>query len=195
MILSNRVWRQQFAADPKIVGRDIRLNGEPYKVVGVLPSGQPDRHPAQILAPLAFKPEQINHDFHWLLIIGRLYESFAALALLLAAVGIYGVMAFAVSQRIHEIGVRMALGARRAQVFALILREGVILALVGVVVGLAGAYLVGKAMQSTLYGVGAIDPIVFSAVSFVLLLAALLACIFPARNASKVDPIVALRQE
>ena len=124
-----------------------------------------------------------------------LYESFAALALLLAAVGIYGVMAFGVSQRIHEIGVRMALGARRAQVFALILREGVILALVGVVVGLAGAYLVGRAMRATLYGVGAIDPIVFSAVSFVLLLAALLACIFPARHASKVDPIVALRQE
>ena len=124
-----------------------------------------------------------------------LYASFATLALLLAAVGIYGVMAFAVSQRIHEIGVRMALGASRAQVFAMILRDGAILALVGVVVGLAGAYLVGRAMRATLYGVGAIDPIVFSAVSFVLLLAALLACIFPARHASKVDPIVALRQE
>jgi predicted permease len=124
-----------------------------------------------------------------------LYASFATLALLLAAVGIYGVMAFAVSQRIHEIGVRMALGASRAQVFAMILRDGAILALVGAVVGLAGAYLVGRAMQATLYGVGAIDPIVFSAVSFVLLLAALLACIFPARHASKVDPIVALRQE
>jgi putative ABC transport system permease protein len=72
VILSNRVWRQQFAADPKIIGRDIRLNGEQYKVVGVLPPGQPDRHPSQIQAPLAFKPEQINHDFHWLLIIGRL---------------------------------------------------------------------------------------------------------------------------
>jgi putative ABC transport system permease protein len=113
----------------------------------------------------------------------------------LAAVGIYGVMAFAVSQRIHEIGVRMALGASRVQVFAMILRDGAILALVGVVVGLAGAYLVGRAMRATLYGVSAIDPIVFSAVSFALLLAALLACIFPARHASKVDPIVALRQE
>jgi putative ABC transport system permease protein len=124
-----------------------------------------------------------------------LYESFAALALLLAGVGIYGVMAFAVSQRIHEIGVRMALGAGRTQIFTLILKEGVILALLGVVVGLAGAYLVGRAMRATLYGVGAIDPLVFSAVAFVLLLAAMLACIVPARHASKVDPIVALRQE
>jgi putative ABC transport system permease protein len=124
-----------------------------------------------------------------------LYESFAVLALLLAAVGIYGVMAFAVSQRVHEIGVRMALGAGRIQIFTLILREGVILALLGVGAGLVGAYLVGRAMQATLYGVGAIDPLVFSAVAFVLLIAAMLACIFPARHASKVDPIVALRQE
>jgi putative ABC transport system permease protein len=124
-----------------------------------------------------------------------LYQSFAALALLLAGVGIYGVMAFAVSQRIHEIGVRMALGAGRAQIFTLILREGAILAFLGVVAGLAGAYLVGRAMRATLYGVGAIDPLVFSAVAFVLLLAAMLACIVPARHASKVDPIVALRQE
>jgi predicted permease len=124
-----------------------------------------------------------------------LYESFAALALLLAAVGIYGMMAFAVSQRIHEIGVRIALGAGRTQVFSLILREGVILALVGIGSGLVGAYLVGRAMRATLYGIGAIDPMVFGAVAFVLLLAAMLAGVFPARQASKVDPIVALRQE
>ncbi|MBO0720280.1 MAG: ABC transporter permease, partial [Blastocatellia bacterium] len=71
-ILSNRVWRQHFAADPHIIGRDIRLNGEQYKVVGVMAPGQRDRHPQQIVAPLAFKPEQINHDFHWLLVLGRL---------------------------------------------------------------------------------------------------------------------------
>jgi putative ABC transport system permease protein len=124
-----------------------------------------------------------------------LYESFAALALLLAAVGIYGVMAFAVSQRIPEIGVRMALGASRARVFNLILREGALLSMLGIAVGLVGAYLVGRAMQTTLYGVSAIDPIVFSAVAFTLLLAAMMACAFPARSASKVDPIVALRQE
>jgi putative ABC transport system permease protein len=115
--------------------------------------------------------------------------------LLLATVGIYGLMSFAVSQRIQEIGVRMALGAGRTQVFGLILREGAILALVGVGFGLAGAYMVGRAMQATLYGVGAMDIGVFSAVAVTLLVAALLACFFPARHACKVDPIVALRQE
>jgi putative ABC transport system permease protein len=124
-----------------------------------------------------------------------LYQSFATLALLLATVGIYGLMSFAVSQRIQEIGVRMALGAGRTQVFGLILREGAILALVGVGFGLAGAYMVGRAMQATLYGVGAMDIGVFSAVAVTLLVAALLACFFPARHACKVDPIVALRQE
>ena len=113
------------------------------------------------------------------------YGSFAVLGLALAAVGIYGVMAFAVSQRTHEIGVRMALGASRVQVFSLFLREGAILALIGSAFGLAGAYLVGRAMQATLYEVGALDAVAFSGVAVVLLVAALLACFFPARRASE----------
>ncbi len=123
------------------------------------------------------------------------YGSFAVLALVLAAVGIYGVMAFAVSQRTHEIGVRMALGASRVQVFSLFLREGAMLALIGSAFGLAGAYLVGRAMQATLYEVGALDAVAFSGVAVVLLVAALLACFFPARRAAKVDPMIALRYE
>ncbi|MGA9770973.1 MAG: ABC transporter permease [Blastocatellia bacterium] len=124
-----------------------------------------------------------------------LYGSFAVLALLLAAVGIYGVMAFSVSQRTHEIGLRMALGASRIQVFSLILREGAMLALIGSFFGLAGAYLVGRAMEATLYGVGALDVAAFGGVTMVLFIAALLACFFPARRASKVDPMIALRYE
>ncbi|HST23586.1 MAG TPA: FtsX-like permease family protein, partial [Blastocatellia bacterium] len=123
------------------------------------------------------------------------YGSFAVLGLGLAVVGIYGVMAFAVSQRTHEIGLRMALGASRVQVFSLFLREGAILALIGSAFGLAGAYLVGRAMQATLYGVGALDAVAFIGVAVVLLVAALLACFFPARRASKVDPMIALRYE
>jgi predicted permease len=124
-----------------------------------------------------------------------LYGSFAALALLLASIGIYGVMAFAVAQRTHEFGIRMALGAAGGQILSLILREGVILALFGLGLGLGGAYLVGRAMQSTLYGISALDVGTFSAVAVVLLVAALLACYFPARRASRVDPMVALRDE
>jgi predicted permease len=124
-----------------------------------------------------------------------LYGSFAALALVLAAVGIYGVMAFAVAQRTHEFGVRMALGAAGGQILRLVLREGVTLALFGLVLGLGGAYLVGRAMQANLYGVSALDVRALGAVAFVLLAAALLACYFPARRASRVAPMVALRDE
>ena len=124
-----------------------------------------------------------------------LYVSFAVIALALASVGIYGVMAFAVGQREHEIGVRMALGATRGRVVNMILREGAILAGAGLLLGLAGAYFVGRAMQSTLYGVGAIDLTAFCAVGALLLVSALLASYLPARRAARVEPIRALRTE
>jgi putative ABC transport system permease protein len=124
-----------------------------------------------------------------------LYGGFAGMALLLAAVGIYGVMAFAVAQRTHEIGLRIALGAGRDKVFTLILREGMALALSGLVIGLVGASLVGRTMHGMLYGVGTIDLSAFGAVALVLMAAAILACYLPARRATKVDPVVALRYE
>ncbi len=124
-----------------------------------------------------------------------LYISFATVALLLAVIGIYGVMAFAVAQRTHEIGLRMALGATQDHVLGLILKEGVILAAVGLGVGLVGACFVGRAMRGLLYGVGTIDVAAISAVAVTLFTAALLACYLPANKASKVDPMVALRYE
>jgi predicted permease len=124
-----------------------------------------------------------------------LFSFFGALGLLLAAVGIYGVMAFAVVQRTHEFGIRMALGAQRSRVINQVLKEGAILAISGSVIGLIGAYFVGRAMQSTLYGVGALDLRAFGGVSFLLLLAALLACFVPAWRASRVEPLEALRYE
>jgi putative ABC transport system permease protein len=124
-----------------------------------------------------------------------LYVSFASVALLLAAIGIYGVMAFAVSQRTHEIGLRMALGASQDHVLGLIMKEGIVLAAIGLGLGLVGACFVGRAMRGLLYGVGTIDVAAFSAVAFTLFLAALLACYVPANRASKVDPMVALRYE
>jgi ABC-type antimicrobial peptide transport system permease subunit len=124
-----------------------------------------------------------------------LFASFAMLGLLLAAVGIYGVMAFGVAQRTQEFGVRMALGAQRSRVVSMVLKEATILAVLGALIGLVGAYLVGRVMQSTLYGVGAIDARAFAAVSFLLLIVAWLACLFPAWRASRVEPMAALRNE
>jgi putative ABC transport system permease protein len=124
-----------------------------------------------------------------------LYGSFAGVALLLAVLGIYGVMAFLVEQRTHEIGLRMALGARQSHVLRLVVGEGMTLATAGLLVGLVGAWLVGRAMQSMLYGVTAIDVGAFSAVAAVLLTSALLACYVPAQRAAWVDPMSALREE
>ena len=124
-----------------------------------------------------------------------LYIFFGVLALTLAAVGIYGVMAFSVSQRSHEIGVRMALGAGRERVIRMILREGALLAGIGSVLGFGAAWLVGRAMHSTLYGVGSFDLSAFSAVALFLLIAALTACYFPARRAAEIDPMQTLRTE
>ena len=124
-----------------------------------------------------------------------LYGSFAGIALLLAVLGIYGVVAFLVTQRTHEIGLRMALGAGRVDVLRMVLGEGMVLAAGGLALGLVGAWLVGRAMQSMLYGVTAVDVPAFSAVGVVLMMSALAACFVPARRATCVDPMQALRQD
>jgi putative ABC transport system permease protein len=124
-----------------------------------------------------------------------LFGTFAGVALLLAALGIYGVMSFSVAQRTHEIGLRMALGAGQRRVLALIMREAILLASLGLLLGLFGAYFVGRAMHSLFYDVGVIDLTAFSAVAVVLLASALLACYVPALRASNVDPMQALREE
>jgi putative ABC transport system permease protein len=124
-----------------------------------------------------------------------LFGAFAAVALILAAFGIYGVMSFAVAQRTHEIGLRMALGAAPSQVLSLILREGMTIGLVGLVIGFFGAWGAGRLMRGLFYGSGSLDILSFSAVGAVLLLSALIACYVPARRATQVDPVTALRDQ
>jgi putative ABC transport system permease protein len=124
-----------------------------------------------------------------------LYGGLAALALVLAALGIYGVMSYTVAQRTPEIGLRMALGAAQADVRLQVMREGLVLVASGFALGLVGAYVLGRAMQSMLYGTGALNVPVLFGVSLVLFAVALAACYLPARRASAVDPMIALRQE
>jgi putative ABC transport system permease protein len=120
---------------------------------------------------------------------------FAALGLVLAAVGIYGVIAYGVSQRTHEIGLRMALGAQAGDVMKMVVGRGMALAMIGVAVGLVASYALTRLMKTLLFGVSATDPLTFTVIALSLGLIALMACWIPARRAAKVDPMIALRCE
>jgi putative ABC transport system permease protein len=179
----------------------------PYTTIGVRTSGNPSAVTTSIAAAI----RSVNPDYPMTrvrtmdqvvsesLVTDRftvlVFGSFAALALLLAAIGIYGVMTFSVAQRNHELGIRMALGAGSANVLRLVVGEGMWAALIGMAIGLPGVYLVGKTLKGLLYNVGAMDVRALIGVALVLLAAALVACYIPARRATRIDPLSALRQE
>jgi len=173
----------------------VRTNSDPAEMSKSIAGAVHSVDPELALADVKTMDQIVSESLVGDRFTTALYVSFASVALLLAAIGIYGVMAFAVSQRTHEIGLRMALGASQDHVLGLILKEGVILAAIGLGVGLVGACFVGRAMRGLLYGVGTIDVAAFSVVAATLFAAALLACYLPANKASKVDPMVALRYE
>jgi putative ABC transport system permease protein len=124
-----------------------------------------------------------------------LLMGFSMVALVMAAMGIYGLIQYSVAMRTHEIGIRMAIGARSGEIFRMVIGEGLKLSLTGVGVGLVGALWLGQAGSSLLFGVSATDPVTFVTVSVLLIAVAASACYFPARRAMRVEPVMALRQE
>ncbi len=182
-------------AGPTRAGVLVRTTTDPLSVVSAVRAqvqavdrDQPiyNVNTMNVMIAAAVAPRRLN-----LVLLG----SFAALALGLAAVGIYGVMANLVTQRTGEIGLRMALGAQRSDVLRLVIGRGLRLTLVGTAIGLGASFVLLRLMASLLYGVSASDPFTFAAITALLLLVAVLACYLPARRATKVDPLVALRYE
>jgi predicted permease len=145
--------------------------------------------------------EQADETLRMERLFAKLLTLFALLAQQLAAIGLFGVLAYTVSQRTHEIGIRMALGANRGNVLKMIVWQGMVLAVIGVVLGLVGAYVLTKYLESwvglskMLFEVKVSDPLTYGAIAVLLTVVALIACYIPARRATKVDPLVALRYE
>jgi predicted permease len=182
--------RQQYAPFATLI---VRTTGNPEPLLGAV---RTQVH--QLDKNLAFTNgqtvQQILGQGLWPARMGAaLLGLFGALALILASIGIYGVLAYSVAQRTSEIGLRMALGAQPHQVLRLVLRQGMLLALIGAAVGILVALPVARLASGLLYGVSATDPITYAAITLLLMGVALLACYLPARRATRIDPLVALR--
>ncbi|HEV2885146.1 MAG TPA: ABC transporter permease [Pyrinomonadaceae bacterium] len=173
----------------------IRTQGDPTNVAGAVRKEvqalDPDQPVAAVRAMTDWIDRSVASPRYRTALLGLL----ALVALVLASTGIYGVMSYSVAQRTHEIGVRMALGAGRLDVLKMVVRQGMTLVIIGVALGLASAFALTRVMASLLFGVTAKDPITFVAVGVLIALVAFIACYIPARRATKVDPLVALRYE
>jgi putative ABC transport system permease protein len=184
--------RQQYSPFATLV---VRTNSNPEPLIGAVRT-----QVQQIDKNLAFTNaqtvQQILGQGLWAARMGAaLLGLFGALALILASVGIYGVLAYSVAQRTSEIGLRMALGAQPRQVLGLVLKQGMLLAIIGAAVGIVVALPVARMAGNLLYGVSATDPLTYVGITLLLMAVALLACYLPARRATRIDPLIALRVE
>jgi putative ABC transport system permease protein len=185
-----------FAQTPRVeMGIVLRSTVESEALIGSIRKMMKELYPAQPILGFKTMEQRIYERTAAKRIMTVTMGLFAGIALLLAGMGLYAVMTYAVSRRAHEIGVRLALGAQRRDVLGLILRHGLRLTLSGVAIGLIAAWAATRLLINLLYGVSATDPPTFAGISLLLIGVALLACYIPARRATKVDPLVALRTE
>jgi len=176
----------------------VRFSGAPSAIVPQVRQAIREVNPNLPIDEVVSLSEQIGRSLGPQKLVARLASFFGLLALLLSFVGLFGVLSYAVTQRTQEIGIRMALGANRASVLTMILGQGMTLTLIGVGLGLAGAFVLARSLESLstmLYGVRPTDPMTFVGTVLLLLMVALVACMLPARRATKIDPLVALRYE
>lgn len=184
--------QQEFSPESYVA---IRTNQSPLTLVEAVKQAVWRVDPEQSVFDIRTMDDRVLNAIWQQRLTGVVFALFAALALVLAAVGIYGVMSYAVSQRTNELGIRLALGAQPRDVLKLVLGEGLRLALYGAGLGLVCAFVLSQLAKHLLYGVSASDPLTFAGVAVLLLLVALLACYVPARRAMRVDPLTALRSE
>jgi putative ABC transport system permease protein len=173
----------------------IRAAGDPTRLGRAAIAAIRSVDPQQPINDVFTLQELINHDQMGLIYVAVLMGIFGILALVLSSVGVYGVMAYLVSEQTHEIGIRMALGARRGSVLGMIFRRGARTTLAGLAVGLAAAFAMARLLASLVFGVSAGDPVTFAGIPLVLLAAAALAVYLPARRAVAIDPLLALHYE
>jgi putative ABC transport system permease protein len=184
------------AQDPQwnFMGLVIRTAGDPAAFAGTLQGEVQALDKDQPIYNVRTYDDLVMNSLGTRRVSMQLFTAFACAALLLAAVGIYGVMAYSVTQRTQEIGIRMALGAQKSDILRLVVRQGMTLVLIGVITGLAGAFALTRVIANLLFGVGASDPLTFIAISLLLMFVSLIACYLPARRAARLNPIVALAE-